>query len=114
MRRRQVFAQMVAGADPMADRVYPVAAAVLQTEVLPSSIMMLSEAGGGEAPLSVHSPAPPAAQAGGAPCPKCGKALGVRGRHFHIRSCQTAEEQKSYDPIKRADEIMMKLSHTKR
>lgn len=62
------------------------APAPIQTEVLPSSIMMLSEAIGGEADLS-PSPAPPEQPTGGAPCPKCGKALGRRGRHFHIRKC---------------------------
>lgn len=62
------------------------APAIVQTEVLPSSIMMLSEAIGGEADLS-PSPAPPGQPTGGAPCPKCGKALGKRGRHFHVRAC---------------------------
>lgn len=60
-----------------------------QTEMAPSAIMMLSEARGGEAtPIpSTHPPAPQE-PTWGAPCPNCGKALGKRGRHFHVRACR--------------------------
>lgn len=93
MRRRQMFALAAQMQEPLQVRAPFVAAAPLQTEMKASEIMMLSEAKGGEpAEYDITSPSIPSAaeqpqSLGGAPCPKCGRALAKTGRHFHIRKC---------------------------
>lgn len=62
----------------------------MQTEMKPSEIMMLSEAepeGGDEVSIPPMQPSAAGSPTGGAPCPKCGRALKRTGRHFHIRKC---------------------------
>ena len=97
MRRRQAFALLDGGLAAMPEpRAYPQA---VTTEMLPSAVMMISEAvleGGGpssvplshEQPLAPGEPIVPLTSAGGDPCPKCGRTLGKQGRHFHIRKCR--------------------------